>query len=104
MAEPIKYGIKFTELARAFAKAHTSLQAVAEAALAEIDDMGLVGDDRLNGQISFKLGEQLFVGVGFGDGVVVVDTASWEEGPVLDSGPFKGKKVMIPRGDSEDRG
>lgn len=32
---------------------------------------------------------------------MVIDTASYEESPALSSGPFKGKKIGMPVGDSE---
>ena len=36
------------------------------------------------------------------NGVMVVDTANYEEHDKLESGPFKGLKVMIPSPDSEE--
>lgn len=96
------YQIIMTPLAEAFARAKSTVSDVMHAAAEEIDSV-CPADERPNGLFSFEVGDQLFVGMGRGDGMVMIDTASLEEGPVLKDGPFAGKRVMIPRPDSENR-
>lgn len=37
------------------------------------------------------------------DDAFLIDTATFVKGPVLPDGPFKGKTVLYPQADSEDR-
>lgn len=97
------YKIEFTELAKAFAIAKGGgLEAVEAHAREEIDSFIPEGET-LNGVTSFEIGGQLFVAECNAGDTVQIDTATYEEGPELKAGPFKGRRVMMPRGDSEDR-
>lgn len=81
--------IKFTELATGFAKAKSSM--------AEVEAQ--VGDLIFH---TFKVGGTEFIAYPK-DGEIEIDTCSREDDIVLDKGPFKGKRVVLPRPDSENR-
>lgn len=97
----MQYTLKFTPLAAAFAEAKSSIERVEKAACEAVIEAS--GTEYLNGVTSFDVGDQMFIATSYGNGIVFVDTAHIEEGPTISSGPFKGKKVAFPRGDSDDR-
>lgn len=100
----MSYTYRLTALAEAFAEAHASRDRVIERATQEITDaMAADPDERFNGVASFMVADRLFVAFSHGDGAVVIDTATFEEGMLFTEGPFKGKRMVYPRADSEDR-
>lgn len=101
------YEVRFTKLAQEFAKAKSSLAAVEERVRGEIADW-MQRDDgfkRLDDLIMHvvEMGDAgEYVCYPAGENLLEIDTVSYDE-KVLDKGPLKGKTVMLPRRDSEDR-
>lgn len=93
--------LTMTPLADAFARAKASVDDVLHAAIDEIDSF-CPADEQPNGIFTFTVGGQLFIAWGNGDGNVLIDTATYEEGPLMTAGPFKGKRLVMPKGDSEE--
>jgi len=96
------YKIGCTELADAFIRAHSDRETALKV-LAETIKQDVPPGELLDGLAAFQIGDQWFVATSNGDGVVLVDTATMEEGPVLTAGPFKGKKLMMPKPDTPNR-
>jgi hypothetical protein len=94
------YDFEWTTRAKTHAIYNKIEAEVLQAAMHELRSTIPEGD-KLNGVISFEIGDQLFVGSSKGDGHVVLDTGHWVKLPPLDSGPLKGREVHIPRPDSE---
>lgn len=99
------YRVRFTKLAEEFAKAKASTEEVEATARRELERE--LGDADPSDPDTLLIHTFEVGGADFccypRDGFVEIDTVSWEEGPVLDAGPFKGKRVMHPRPDSEGR-
>jgi hypothetical protein len=99
------YNVTFTPLAAAFAEKAGGLPALEERVRGEIAEFTLThpykAGDALLHVLNYTGEEQLFVITGIEDGLLV-DTGHYEAGPILDAGPFKGKQMMFPRGDSDD--
>lgn len=94
------YDFSWTPSAKSYAIVH---RIEADILIATMRELALVPDDEsLDGAVSFEIGEQLFVGIGKGDGHIVIDTAKWVEGPLLSEGPFKGRVVMLPTPDTAE--
>lgn len=98
------YEFSLTRLAQAVADMRYSREAVERRAREEIDNLGLADPTalvmhcfRMPGRRDYEFictpDEQ---GTGF-----LVDTVSYEESGPLQSGPYKGKKVLIPTRDSD---
>lgn len=97
------YQVVYTNLARAFLG--DSLAAFEERLRGELADEVKAGVDSLM-FYSMEYDGRTFVVVGaFGGaepGTVRVDTATYEDSEPLDAGPFKGRRVSIPRPDSSE--
>jgi hypothetical protein len=50
---------------------------------------------------SLEYGGTLFIAIGKADHLLV-DTASEEQGPLIDRGPMKGRRIIMPFPDSEE--
>jgi hypothetical protein len=123
----MKYTIEFTDLAKAFAPNVGGLNALEEQVRGELADLGRcycgecdgykVGDEThyeefdINNLIMHVVmmkddkgrAVEFVCSPGAKENVLRVDTATYEEiEQPLESGPFKGKKVLMPRGDSDD--
>lgn len=97
----MSYEIEFTPLAKAFAETKSSVVDVERLMREEIDSVAL--GETPNGLYGREIAGQLFLAEAYGDGKVLLDTGTYEAGPVMDAGPFEGKRLMIPRPDSKDR-
>lgn len=110
----LSYTVTFTDLARGFATKVGGISAVEEQARGEISEM--MHPDKEHGleDISGLLmhvvtmkdnkGDNVeFICQGLSDGGLLIDTATYEElDEVMQDGPFKGYKIMMPRRDSDD--
>lgn len=120
------FKIEFTDLAKGFAVKVGGLVALEEQVRSEIADLGRCycgecdgfkgtdGEDHgalddINSLIMHVVmmkddrGESVdFICTPGAQDVLHVDTTTFEELDPLDRGPFKGKVVMMPRGDSDD--
>lgn len=99
------YECEFTPLARAFAEAKASTAEVeatvrAELIEYEIDPRRMVFHTVFIGGGDYATATA-FICTWTGT-KVLIDTASYDEGPALKEGLFKGMKVMFPAGDSEE--
>jgi hypothetical protein len=99
----VSYEVRFTEMAAAFMKAKSSLEtaeATARSEMADLMDNGLADPRELILHV-FEVGDQDLICHGTAYGIIV-DTCTYEEiGEPLKEGPLAGKKIMMPRGDSE---
>lgn len=96
------YEITLTRLATAVAETRYSVADVEAEARAEIDALEM-DDPRSLLFHCFRMPtgtDYEFICTPTPTGIQV-DTASFEEGEQLATGPFKGKKVMMPQADSE---
>lgn len=106
------FPIKFTKMAEAFARAKWSLPAVEERVRKEVDEFlvdceGGMNDLFMHTVFMERIPEDGIKDETFficfpRDGILVVDIGLYDEGEVLKSGPFAGKRVMLPRPASED--
>ena len=97
----VTYDFEWTASAKTYALVHRVEADILIAMMRNLN--GAVPDgEALDGATSIEVGDQLFIGTGKGDGRIVIDTARWVEGPMLESGPFKGRTVMIPQADTKE--
>jgi len=97
---PADYEIKYTRLARA--ALGNRIRAFDEHLRGELADE--LPEDYYAPDIMFhsvEYGGRLLMAVGKGE-YLLVDTATEEEGPVIDHGPNKGSRIVMPRPDSEE--
>lgn len=97
------YTIEFTDLAKAFAQAKSSLTGLEEQVRGELASIdGLEKPEEVIFHC-FEMSGQDFICYGRGEGEgVLVDTATYvESDEPLEKGPFAGKKLQMPMGDSD---
>lgn len=92
------YLMEFTPLARAFAEAKSSLAEVERVARLELDELDI--DIKNLFFHTIEVGGVDFI-LMHRKGVLMIDTMTVEEGPILDDGPFKGMRVMFPAPDTD---
>jgi hypothetical protein len=100
--------IYFTELAKAFAFKAGGLNALGDRVMEELDELAAEAGESLEDLApfshTFEIEEQGFLCRPLANNAGVhVDTCTWVEGEELKAGPFKGKKICYPVGDSDDR-
>jgi hypothetical protein len=97
------YEVRFTPLAESFMKAKSSLEtaeATARTEIARLLDDGLEDPRELILHV-FEVGGQELICQGREYGIIV-DTCTYEEmDEPVNSGPLAGKKMLMPRGDSD---
>lgn len=104
MGKNTTYAIHMTRLATAIATAKYSVEEVEMVARQELGELDI--DDPTN--IFFHcfrmpgVKDLEFICRPDNDGAIVVDTVTYEQGDRLNKGRFAGKRLMIPRPDSED--
>jgi len=98
------YEIRLTRLAATIAETRYSADAVVDAARKELDEFlnDQVHDDMFMHCFAMPGSTELeFICVPDKRGGVRVDTFTYEEGEVLTKGPFKGKRIAMPKPDSD---
>jgi hypothetical protein len=117
---PLDFRVQFTPLAYAFSIAKSSLVVVEGKARQEIRELssggmggGTEGRSSEDGfkkltdliYTAFKVGDLQFICYPIDEKTLEIDTATVEEeDDKLAGGPFKGYKLLVPRGDSERGG
>lgn len=100
----MNYEVRFTPLAEGFLKAKSSLETAEGIARNEIADLmenGLEDPRKLILHV-FEVGDTELICHGRDYGILV-DTCSYEEmDEPVNAGPLAGKRLAMPRGDSEE--
>lgn len=99
----MSYEVKFTPLAEGFIKAKSSLETaegIARHEMADLMENGLEKPSKLYFHC-FEVGDLELICHGKDYGILI-DTCSYDEmDEAVKVGPLAGKKLMMPRGDSE---
>lgn len=97
------YDINLTRLAVAIAETRYSKEDVLNQARKELDDLDLEDPTKIMLHCFRMPGvkDMEFICLPR-DGGIVVDTFTYDEGETLDKGPFRGKRMMMPRPDSSE--
>lgn len=102
------YPIKLTRIAAAVAATRYSVEAVIAKAREEVDECMENGlekpEDLMFHCFDMPGAERAYewIVTHDGEGGIEVDTASAEESDPIPDGPFKGRRLMIPRPDSKE--
>ncbi len=96
-----EYGVQYTKLAEAFlGEFQSAFEEFLRGDLAKMLPDGYYPPNNFFHTVTYQ--DRDYLAVGKKDHILV-DTATYEEdGEQLTAGPFKGKRVMMPRPDSEE--